>query len=447
MGGFLLESMAQNAIRPNNREKWYNVTSDVPGAKLYDGQAVLPYAIHYDGALQMDLVGGSTDTLTASSSMQAAIYTAWSYYERISRPNITQINRLPVDCSEDACRWNNATTLAANYECQSAPTARDPNGFMYSTQANISTHHDVTGPDGLEAGKAALVLKSSARIPPESSFAGLANNPGVIMHMAGLAARNENGTTKYEATECILFWEVRLIIETMFNSTTDILENSSVMTTQFEDITVDDKGGNITISAPCVGTNSGEECRYSVSSTAHIGLQNFLVNNIAGLVLVKGERFISVPNTVIMSLLLSSMFVAYGDDNIAHQHLQPTLEYYLNNVVISIDEEIRTVSGGKFHGEVHVTEPFFDIHWNYALYPGLTLLFSMCFVFVTMWRTWGLPVWKTSPLPMLYHGFDRPVGGGQYDLTNLAWMTQVSKKTQVRLQDREDGVGLKLRVA
>ncbi|KAF6822946.1 hypothetical protein CPLU01_11699 [Colletotrichum plurivorum] len=445
IGALFLESMAQNAIRPDNQERWYNVTSTIPGDTTYDGKALLPYTIHYNGYMKGDMQG-SVDKLTASAPMQAAIYTAWSFYENIQF-NSPEMNTLPITCSEDACRWTNVITLAANFTCQSAPTATDSEGFIYSMQANIANRLDVVGLNETEAHGGFLFLNSSSKIPSASSFAALIDNPGVIMHTAALARARKDGKRYYEAVECILYWQVKLISDTTFNTTTDILDHPPfVEATELETVKMDDKEGNITIAAPCIDTDGETECEYSITSLANIGLQNFLVRNIAGVAYGKDGHSVVAPDTLIMGLLASSIFavVPPGDDT---PPLQKTLESYMNNVAIAIGDEMRTFSGTTISGKVHVIEPYYDIYWRFALYPGLLLLLSMCFVFVTMWRTWKLPVWKTSPLPMLYHGFDRPVGGDQYDVTNLAWMTQVSKKTQVRLEDREDGVGLKLRVA
>ncbi|KAF6808462.1 hypothetical protein CSOJ01_07505 [Colletotrichum sojae] len=423
IGSLFLESMAQNAIRPDNQERWYNVTSMVPGEVPYDGKALLPYTIHYNSYMDRGM-DGSLDNLTASPSMQAAFYTAWSYYEnrQFIRP---EINTLPINCSEDACRWNDVITLAANFTCHPAPTATDPDGFIYATQADINNHLNVAGLNESEAHFGALFLKSSPRIPLNSSFASLVDNPGIIMHIAGLAVGREDGKIHYEAVECILYWQVRHISEAMFNTTTDVLDHFGAQGTRLERVTMDDKGENITIPAPCVDTNGETECGYSITRLAHIGLQNFLVRNIAGSVYIKNDQVFIEPETVVMGLLMSTMFEGGHTPT-----LQAALDYYLTNVVISIGDDMRTVSGTNISGKVHVIEPYYDIYWRFALYPGLLLLLSMCFVFVTMWRTWKLPVWKTSTLPMLYHGFDRPVGGEQYDVTNLAWMTQVSKNTQ-----------------
>ncbi|KAF6787579.1 hypothetical protein CMUS01_16449, partial [Colletotrichum musicola] len=424
IGSLFLESMAQNAICPGNQERWYNVTSTVPREDTYDGKALLPYTIHYNGYMRGDLQG-SLDRLTASSSMQAAIYTAWSFYENMQFTS-PELNTLPINCSKDACRWTSVITLAANFTCQSAPTATDSDGFIYSTQANIANHLDVAGLNETEAHGGFLFLNSSAKIPPASSFAVLADNPGVIIHTAALARARKEGKRYYEAVECILYWQARLISDTTFNATTGMLDSPPfVKATELEDVKLESEGGNITIAAPCNDSDGETECEYSITSPANIGLQNFLVRNIAGVAYGKDDHSVVAPDTLIMGLLASSIFAVDPPGNDTAP-LQETLRHYLNNVAIAIGDEMRTFSRTTISGKVHVIEPYYDIYWRFVLYPGLLLLLSMCFMFVTMWRTWKLPVWKTSPLPMLYHGFDRPVGGEQYDVTNLAWMTQVS---------------------
>lgn len=115
------------------------------------------------------------------------------------------------------------------------------------------------------------------------------------------------------------------------------------------------------------------------------------------------------------------------------------------NTIYSLSGYIRTKHATQLEGQNGSFEPIFHIEWKYTIYPGAMLILTLYLFAFIVWATRSMPIWKSSLLPYLYHGFDRPVLDSRYDLSSLPWMEEFSKEKKVVLRDADDGLGLKLR--
>ncbi|KAF6809542.1 hypothetical protein CSOJ01_06833 [Colletotrichum sojae] len=437
IGTLYLGSSTQNTILIKS-DSDYQAPSNV--SVDHSARASLPFAHHYGEYMFYDDEGQDRN-LNANRTMQAAVLTAWSYYEYPQYLGGRKASTLPVRCSTTSCRWDNVTTLAVVNTCESA-NASTSDGIGYSSQAGIKSLVNVTVSDGEPATKNAyLRLKTSRKVPDNSTFAGY-DPDGVIVHLAAIA---RVGGDKHEAVECILQWKVREIQNITYDSTTRLLNETIFNRNDIvPTIATDEKGrSNITFShAPCNFNNTGR-CAYTVAWEAHVGLQNFLAQVLKGHVYQDSSRDNRVvrPDDVLTDLLALSFESKKTTDR-----LKATVNSYMTNVAIDIGNAIRTVSSSRKTktGKVLMEAQYYEIDWNFVLYPGIMMFLSMYLFFSTVWRTRKSPAWKSSPLPLLYHGFERPVGEKE-SLPDLAWMKEASEKHKVVLRNDNDGLGLKLR--
>lgn len=359
---------------------------------------------------------------------------------------------IPVNCSSETCEWENLTTIAITYDCQSTPVIIDSEGFGYSKEANITS--GVTTPSSnVSLAHAQIHLKPSLVVPTNSNFVNTdSNSPGLIIHLAAIAEQ-DNGN--FEAAECVLNWVALTWGHTTYNSTSrSLLQSDDYQYPNVSTILTTGSGNDLVINAPCnTGFNitskedpSGKECHYTITDNAHTGLRNFLFRTLTG----STPRDTAEPHNLILSndtifnLFRSSWQAKSRHSNITDP-LNKTLEAYTWNIGKGIGDTVRGLSNDVLSGKVRSEEQMFRINMAYVAFPGCMLCLGIYLLSFAMWRTRREPTWKSSILPFLYHGFEYSATEPGHHCRNLAWMEEASKQNKVVLRDDGDGLGLKLR--
>lgn len=90
-------------------------------------------------------------------------------------------------------------------------------------------------------------------------------------------------------------------------------------------------------------------------------------------------------------------------------------------------------------GRVMVAQTCIYVHWGWIAYPATLLALQWAFlamVFMACGR--GRAGWKSSPLPLLFHGLDESFRSRDCDLDNAKQMLEVAERTKVQLVSVED---------
>jgi hypothetical protein len=116
-----------------------------------------------------------------------------------------------------------------------------------------------------------------------------------------------------------------------------------------------------------------------------------------------------------------------------------SLSEVMNNLAASLTKLSLDVSNETANGEVHVSEVFVVVTWEWLILPGAVEIFGVIFLLstVVLSRRRGVGLWKTSILVPLYHGFEdhlRPEDVGE----DLAKIDLLAQKTIVKLDTAQD---------
>ncbi|EQB52892.1 hypothetical protein CGLO_07436 [Colletotrichum gloeosporioides Cg-14] len=431
----------QNAIADN-----FNLESALPLSTPMDGEnSTMTFLDRYDHHPPIEVSIVDEKNITTDPQLEISLYYAWLYNMNPQRTTAPVVS-VSVNCTQAVCEWQNYTTLVAKSQCQSVPANISSNGFGYSHKANINSSVDTGGSINASAAPALLKFQTSPTIPENSSFTAFFPDQSVVMvHLAAIADLGLRGVV---ATECILHWEVRHIpkvqlltwsLET-FSPLADEWNSTSYNIAQSGQSAL---GNEFVFIAPCNTDHGADSCEYKVDRDAARELQRPLQEFFPGYVLrdsPNDSRLKAVGKA--MDIFARSWIDSASVD--LRKSLTMTLDDYMSNIADAVTGYITSTSPQASIGQ---TAPFFSylIRWHYMIYSGVMLVLSTYLLLYAMWKTRRMPVWKTSLLPFLYHGFQTPAYEEGYDLSHVAWMQEESKNRMVALRDEQDGHGLKLR--
>ena len=94
------------------------------------------------------------------------------------------------------------------------------------------------------------------------------------------------------------------------------------------------------------------------------------------------------------------------------------------------------------NGTASEVEAYIAIRWAWLAFPASMLVFTVLYfiLVVVQTATSGVPVWKFSPLAMLYHRLEGSAVDQVQGITEVAEMEKHAKRTKVRLQGARLGV-------
>lgn len=411
----------------------------------YTGKATLPVTEMFNATARDDTLGVDSQNHYEDPSMQASLLTAWSYWET-PQQSYLDFDPIPANCSSQYCRWHNTTSLVIQHECQSALASRRRDGHGQSQQANITSGVDVIVNGTSVTIPTILRLNASRTIPDTSNFMTTYNkNRALIIHLAAIASHDEQ---RFDAAECIMYWAAEHNSETLYDSARDANLNETLKSVHDlpENRSSTEYDKDILLKAPCNANNGTDMCYFTITKDAHLGLQDLLTGFLTGHVSrnTRDNETIFKPSSLAVNLFGWSWKEKMGESS---NPLNMTLDIYLGNTALGLSGYIRTAASTQLNGINEGNRLVYVIDWVYVIYPGVMLLLSLYLFVITMVLTRRMPAWKTSLLPFLYHGFDRPMSDLGYDLSSLPWMEEISKEKRVVLRDDGDGFGLRLREA
>lgn len=427
-----------------NEIDYNNFTATVPMNKPTGNQnATIPFVDLFDHHPPTDVTIIDERNITTDPELEVSLYSAWLYNMSPRKPT-APVASLPLYCIEEVCEWDKYTTLVAQSQCQSVPATVGSDGIAYSDRANINSSVSASGSGNVSVVPALLKFQMSTTIPKNSSFTTLFPDQSVvIIHLAAIANFDFRGVV---AAECVLHWQVQHIPKiraTLFDTGqwTYSPSNSTPYTVTKPGQSAD--GNEFLFEAPCNSDHGGDNCDYRVNRNAAVELQRPLGEFFQGYVLTDSldDSRLKVFGKA-MDVFARSWVDSAGLD--LRKSLTLTLEDYMSNVATAITGYIIATATKVSTGTTGALFVY-RISWYYMVYPGVMLVVSTYILIYAMWKTRRMPVWKTSLLPFLYHGFQNTAIEDGHDLSHLAWMQEASKSRIVALRDEHDGHGLKLR--
>ncbi|KAL9109886.1 MAG: hypothetical protein Q9187_008116 [Circinaria calcarea] len=118
----------------------------------------------------------------------------------------------------------------------------------------------------------------------------------------------------------------------------------------------------------------------------------------------------------------------------------------MSSIALSMTNNIRKQSNNtvKVPGDAWRTEAFIHVAWAWLTLPIVLVIFTLVFLVTTIWQSSdrGSRLWKTSTLPLLYHGLEPGLGEDFKPGERVSDMEIQAKKSKVRLQAMEKGIML-----
>ncbi|CAG7940124.1 unnamed protein product [Penicillium olsonii] len=111
------------------------------------------------------------------------------------------------------------------------------------------------------------------------------------------------------------------------------------------------------------------------------------------------------------------------------------LESMMHNIADSLTNMALRESANQSHGTPHVSEVYVQVNWPWVALPA-TLIVSACVLLIItahIARSQDHRLWKTSTLPILYHGLDKDLLKDTEEYSNLSKMEATADSTTVGL--------------
>ncbi|KAE8349942.1 hypothetical protein BDV28DRAFT_151407 [Aspergillus coremiiformis] len=113
-----------------------------------------------------------------------------------------------------------------------------------------------------------------------------------------------------------------------------------------------------------------------------------------------------------------------------------TLQTVVHNVAASLSEYGRGKSSSTVSGNVSVSQVYVSVTWPWLALPVIVLVLTIIFLIVTVLVNRGQDqgLWKTSILPVLYHGLDDDLLSDGDEYTTVSRMDDAARSSTVKLQ-------------
>lgn len=124
------------------------------------------------------------------------------------------------------------------------------------------------------------------------------------------------------------------------------------------------------------------------------------------------------------------------------------LEDAVGNIANSLTKLALTQSNQNVTGTLSQTVTIVSVKWQWIILPAAVVLFSIIFLITTILacsRQKQLALWKSSALPLLYHGLDDGVLRNGENHVTVSGMEMEAKSVNVKLEESDTTRGLRFR--
>ncbi|VUC32859.1 unnamed protein product [Clonostachys rosea] len=392
IAAFLIGPLTQNAVKQETR-----ANDPVAGAKL--NVAKVYRLVHSNG---------NANELTAQANIEAAIVNGWGHYASLQFEKddrmMEKVFPTPLICpdkSRVSCSWRNISNLAVSYECATKPIRL------------------------LDLDKDYELNMTASMTRPKDSALPKTEHP-LIIHVRATGRPREKNDDYVEHAECALYWRIRNFSKAIYNGT--LYQED---TKYLPDLPVEHEGSSIKweISKSVFEVMNGATQGLSTSMSSCFN-RTILRNPNSG----------KLTYDEMATRMFRDSWNKKADKSLNKLALQKTLTSYVKNVALYTSAAIRAQSDEKAPGYIHRREEIYVIKGLYLIYPLVVLVLSILFFLVTIYMTWTDEIWKSSLLPLLYHGFAEPFPD---NLETMVEMTDEADDKAVELKsDGEKGLRL-----
>lgn len=335
-----------------------------------------------------------------------------------------QYELLPVNCTTGNCTWAHVQTLGVCSTCADISNLIEVSGGHYVVSNNLQ----------LETTSGFVTAAGFTEYPDPTVLPGV--GPLIIKFVA---MARQNLTSFPVGIDCALYWcvydsfDINMVNYTNISvgETTNWTDTSTAAQTYYHQM------NPIVLNPPTCLDDFGEPyqnislCIKTIGVYTQAALQNFFKSSITGFTGTVSKNFTYDGwnvNSEFMQVLLTT---AATTDDIVGAYSQ-----IIENIAIEMTNNIRqqTMDGVNIdyaQGTTSLWITTFHIRWGYIVVPTLLVVLSAVFLIITIVKSIGHKKWKSSLLPLLYHGLKAPPSNPLEDLMD---MKEVASNTVVHLE-------------
>ncbi|KAF2711381.1 hypothetical protein K504DRAFT_465145 [Pleomassaria siparia CBS 279.74] len=253
------------------------------------------------------------------------------------------------------------------------------------------------------------------------------------------------------AIDCVLYWAVAKYTESKVDSyTLHDLKSSSWTNTTEEAKTRFNMNHAIILRPPECWANGTEvkdatddDCVYTIYPKPQLALQQYLISSNLGM---SGYAELHLPTTgwnndADRGLFINTQFANSVYDAAIRNPANETynlLAKIIDNAAIMMTQGVRQLPGDAgfvphANGTVYVYETFYDIHFKYLGAANFVVGATILFLGWTIYVTRPDHPWKTSSLPLLFHGLSEEDRRRVTDVPHMCAMWDVAEVMSVKM--------------
>ena len=177
-----------------------------------------------------------------------------------------------------------------------------------------------------------------------------------------------------------------------------------------------------------------EGCLFQFGWESTWALRIYLKNNLWGGSLERS--MINRPYGADGSLWLSAMF---NNGSATLETLQTYIDGLANAMTAVIRQYGDTPPITRVKGTAYASRTCVRVRWPWLSLPGALLLLAVSFLAMTIWTTNRRQaiVWKSSPLALLFHGFDRNVAANYSAIVKPEEMKEAARSIYTKMEKQQ----------
>ncbi|KAF1998466.1 hypothetical protein P154DRAFT_577812 [Amniculicola lignicola CBS 123094] len=436
---FFTDYFVQNAVEIQHSLRKQRLEAQYPRTDRY---VTFNYAYNRtEDEVKLGSQFAGIDMLGAINLGMAASTTLWSKDE---------FGRAPVICLTGNCTFPTHQALALGKKCVNTTSFIDHGDETFYRSRDGLVLHRALG----------MVNTSASPVYPENDNM----IPPLLIRISMIGSMEPNVTLPI-AMECSLFWFV--MTETLNVTNNKILYNEKIrQPTSYYDYSVEgrttyNQNKNITLQPPECWKNGKKvqgPCPFFVDARAQLGLQNMFMNPQVGFTgtIIRGPNHSwQTSNTfagtigVILYNVLNSAPEDKMDPYVAIEALFHWIRLAMNSAISATERDMSRKKDALQREWTQGTTWEMEAYYKAKLYwltpVHLMIICSYLAFKVAKRSARGAVSWKTSLLPLLYHGFATESRAGLPEARTFAMMEENAKAVEAKFEMTGEGLRLMTR--
>ncbi|KAF2195656.1 hypothetical protein K469DRAFT_681934 [Zopfia rhizophila CBS 207.26] len=337
---------------------------------------------------------------------------------------------IPFTCKTGNCTFGPYQSLIVDHQCHDI-----------TDRLNASDDQVVRIPNGpfLRKKDGLLNVSSSTEYPSNDLFKDIGP---LILNFQAITNPN---LEKPIAIQCALYWSVSTFTTSNVTNQTlyELADATWTNTSEAAKTSYNQTKGVWLIPPECyvngtqIEDTNDQRCQNWVSPLAQLGLQNFLIDQNIGM---QGEVYKTEKGWRVSNLFANSLWstTAGGLDNETYHNMELTM----SNTAIMMSQTVRQLPTSSetddwtyapATGTVYQYEEFYDIHFNFLAVTHFVVGGSFLFLVLTIFLTRCDHPWKTSSLPLLFHGLTQQDRNTIAEVPRMVDMVEAASQMKVKM--------------